>query len=74
MRFLVRYILIGLPLLWPAIADAQILGEEPKGEGGAAAGAWMADSTALSVWVDQKILAVIPDPNLQGDSFRYADL
>lgn len=66
MRFLVRYILIALPLLFPTIANGQLLDDEPKAEGGEAAGAWMADSTALSVWVDPRILAMIPDPNLQG--------
>ena len=66
MRIFLRWNFVGLLLLWPAVGHAQLLDEEPKEEGGDAAGAWMADSTALSVWVDPKILAVIPDPNLEG--------
>ena len=66
MRFFGKWIIIGLPLLWPAIGHAQFLDEKPKAEGGQAAGAWMADSTALSVWVDPKILAVISDITMDG--------
>lgn len=69
MRFLVRFILIGLPLLIPAIANAQLMppdAEKPKAKGGDPVGAWMADSTALPVWVDPKILAVISDVSMDG--------
>ena len=52
MRFFVRWIIIGLPLLWPAIGHAQLLDpRKPEPKGGDPAGAWMADSTALPVWV-----------------------
>lgn len=66
MRFAMRWILIGLPLMWPAFGHAQLMDEKPKAEGGQAAGAWMADSTGLPVWVDPKILAVISDITMDG--------
>jgi hypothetical protein len=69
MRFFMRWIIIGLPLLWPAIGDAQLMKEgteKPKPTGGDPAGAWMADSTALPVWADPKIWAVINDPSIDG--------
>ncbi len=69
MRFLVRCIVIGMPLLFPAFAYAQLMppdAEKPKAEGGDPVGAWMADSTALPVWVDPKILAVISDITMDG--------
>ena len=69
MRFLVRYTLIGLPLLWPAIADAQLMdrgSEKPKPGGGDPAGAWMADSTAMPVWAADALLNLVTDPSIDG--------
>ncbi len=69
MRFPVRYILIGLPLLWPAIADAQLMdrgSEKPRPGGGDPAGAWMADSTAMPVWASSALLALVADPSIDG--------
>lgn len=69
MRFFLRWMIVGLPLLWPAIANAQLMppdAEKPKAEGGDPVGAWMADSTALPVWVDPKILGVISDVTMDG--------
>ena len=66
MRFIVRWIIIGLPLLWPAIGHAQLLDEKPEPKGGDAAGAWMADSTALPVWAAPGLLAIIADPTIDG--------
>ena len=52
MRFFLRWIIIGLPLLWPAIANAQLMdkgSERPKPKRAAIrCGAWMADSTAYA--------------------------
>ena len=55
-----------MAVVWPAIGHAQFLQEKPEPKGGDAAGAWMADSTALTVWVDQKILNVISDITMDG--------
>ena len=69
MRFPVRYILIGLPLLWPAIADAQLMdrgSEKPNPGGGDPAGAWMADSTAMPVWAADALLNLVTDPSIDG--------
>lgn len=69
MRFFLKWIIIGFLLLWPAIGHAQLMdpgAAKPEGEGGDPAGAWMADSTALPVWVDPKILAVISDITMDG--------
>ena len=66
MRFFVRWIIIGMPLLWPAIGHAQLLDEKPEPKGGDAAGAWMADSTALPVWAAPGLLAIIADPTIDG--------
>lgn len=66
MRFFLRWNFVGLLLLWPAFGHAQLMDEKPKAEGGQAAGAWMADSTALPVWVDPKILNVISDITMDG--------
>jgi hypothetical protein len=69
MRFFMRWIIIGLPLLWPAIGHAQLMdenAEKPKAEGGDPVGAWMADSTALPVWADPKILNIISDESIDG--------
>lgn len=66
MKFFVRWIIIGLLLLWPTLGHAQILDQKPLPTGGEAAGAWMADSTALPVWVDPKIQAVISDITMDG--------
>jgi hypothetical protein len=69
MRFFMRWIIIGLPLLWPAIGHAQLMdenAEKPKAEGGDPVGAWMADSTALPVWAAPGLLALIADPTIDG--------
>ncbi len=66
MRFFVRWIIIGLPMLWPAIGHAQLLDEKPKPAGGDPAGAWMADSTSLPVWAAPNLLALLTDPSIDG--------
>ncbi len=66
MRFFVRCLIIGLPLLWPAIGHAELLSEKPEPAGGDPAGAWMADSTALPVWVAPTLLNLIPERLIDG--------
>ena len=66
MRFFMRCLIIGLPLLWPAIGNTQILDEKPKPAGGDPAGAWMADSTALPVWAAPALLNLLTDPSIDG--------
>lgn len=66
MRFFLRWILIGLPLTWPAIGQAQFLKEKPSPAGGDAVGAWMADSTAMPIWVSAAMLGLVSDPSING--------
>jgi hypothetical protein len=69
MRFLVRYILIVLPLLWPVILNAQLMdkgSEKPRPAGGNPVGAWMADSTAMPVWAADALLNLVADPSIDG--------
>ena len=69
MRFYLRWNFVGLLLLWPAIGHAQLMdqgSEKPEPEGGDAAGAWMADSTALPVWASPALLQLVSDPSIDG--------
>ncbi|MDE2998713.1 MAG: hypothetical protein OXU79_06500 [Gemmatimonadota bacterium] len=69
MHFFVKWNLIGLLLLWPAIGHAQLMdpgSAKPEGEGGDPAGAWMADSTALPVWASPALLQLVEDESIDG--------
>lgn len=69
MRFVMKLILIGLPLMWPAIGHAQLMdpgSEKPEGEGGDPAGAWMADSTAMPVWASAALLGLVENESIDG--------
>ena len=69
MRFVMKLILIGLLLTWPAIGQAQLMdpgAEKPEAEGGDPAGAWMADSTALPVWASPALLALVENESIDG--------
>ncbi len=69
MRFVMKLILIGLPLMWPSFGHAQLMdpgAEKPEAEGGDPAGAWMADSTALPVWASPALLDLVENESIDG--------